>query len=75
VKGFFIFLFILLIAGFVLSSKFVLNDNKVSDIPSPLNPDFVSKVSACGKLDLIDRASVKYNPSALIDGSLKECDN
>lgn len=44
------------------------------DVPLVYASSFVECVSENGKLDLIDRASVKYNPSALVDGSLSECD-
>jgi len=45
------------------------------DIPTPISPEYVQKIYECGKIDLIDRSSVKYNSSALVDGSLDECDN
>lgn len=57
-----------------LSPKITIS-NTVRDIPTPISPAFVEKVANCGKLDLIDRASPKYNPHALVDGSLDGCDN
>jgi hypothetical protein len=73
-KFFFIGIILLvLITGIVLANSF--NQTIERDIPYPLNPEFVNKIESCGKLDLIDRASVNYNSKALIDGSLTECDN
>lgn len=43
------------------------------DIPLVLSPDYVQRIADCGKLDLIDRASSKYNPNAFVDGSLDGC--
>lgn len=56
-----------------MSEMFLRVDTTKRDIPSPLSPEFVAKVESCGKIDLIDRASSKYNPKALVDGSLSDC--
>lgn len=69
-KFFYLFLgFVLLMAFVIGNQSFVLE----RDVPSVLNPSFVQMVSDCGKLDLIDRSSKNYNPSALTDGSLDDC--
>jgi hypothetical protein len=70
-----IILISLILIGGIVMSETVFKVESKRDIPSPLSPSFVNKIAECGKLDLIDRASVNYNPKALVDGSLKECDN
>ena len=65
----------LLIIGGVFAMNEIFKIEVKRDIPLTLNPSFIEKVASCGKLDLIDRASSNYNPRALVDGSLKDCDN
>jgi len=64
-----LFILILISLGGIVIS----NEIEKRDIPSPLNPSYIEKIANCGKLDLIDRTSPKYNPKALTDGSLTEC--
>jgi len=73
-KTIIILLTLILLSSFVIATNFFKIDSNKTDIPAPLNPIFVEKVYACGKIDLIDRASPNYNPHALTDGSLDECD-
>jgi hypothetical protein len=68
-----LFIVLILISGMVFANSF--NQTIERDIPFPLNPEFVKYIESCGKLNLIDRASVNYNPKALVDESLNECDN
>lgn len=72
-----LFMFVALCALVVSASNFKINSDitKERNIPLVIDPSFLQKVSDCGKLDLIDRASPKYNEYALVDGSLKECGN
>ena len=70
-----ILILVILISSFVVANQLFIIQENSKDIPSPISPMFIEKIKACGKLDLIDRASSKYNPHALVDGSLKECDN
>jgi hypothetical protein len=71
---------VVLLLALILISVVVVAQNQLSasspsrDIPTPLNPAFVKQIEDCGKLDLIDRSSVNYNPNALVDGSLSECE-
>lgn len=65
-------LLISLTIGF--SDTLFVKTNNDSDIPSPISPEFIKNVKACGKIDLIDRNNKNYNASALVDGSLDGCD-
>lgn len=73
-KIFLVVLILVLLVGGVFAMSELFKVEKVRDIPKVLNPSFVKCVEENGKLDLIDRASSKYNPKALVDGSLSECE-
>ena len=71
-------LLILLLTTTVYAQYFIQTEqvtNNPVDIPTPINPVFIQQIKDCGKLGLIDRLNKNYNPQALVDGSLIECDN